>query len=519
MPKSRLAATLRAIHAKAARNHAPPNAGVVALGRRALLAGAAATAGLAATGATLFPRAATAGSEARIAVVGAGLAGLAAAYDLAKAGYRATVYEANTRLGGRCWTIRDVFRNGQIAEHGGEFIDTDHHAMRRLAAELGLTLDDVLAAQPKGTEALYYFDGAPYSVADAARDYVPVYPIIQRQTKAAGNYGYQGANAAARALDAISCADWIARYVPGGLGSAFGKLLANAVTEENAADAGRQTSLALLSLFAPDPRHGFDLYYTGSDQRFHVHGGNDQIPNLLGVMLAGQIQTATALVAIAARPDGKFRLTLARDSAVFDEVFDRVVLALPFSVMRRAVDWSRAGFGRLKQQSILTLPMGSSVKFQVQVERRVWWDAGCNGEIRLEAPGFETTWDVTRAQPGETGIFNFWSGGTRAHYAGTTDPARLARQCLERASILLPGLPHAWNGLMTRDYWRQDPWALGSYVYWPLGYATTLAGIEAVPEGNCFFAGEHTSPNYGFMNAAVSTGQRAARQVLASLAG
>ena len=78
------------------------------------------------------PLPALAAAEARVAIVGAGLAGLTAAHELSKAGLKSTVYEGSTRLGGRCYTIRS-FPN-QIAEHGGEFIDSSHEAIRGLAA-------------------------------------------------------------------------------------------------------------------------------------------------------------------------------------------------------------------------------------------------------------------------------------------------------------------------------------------------------------------------------------------------
>ncbi len=512
MPKSRLLTQLRRIAAETTRDERSA-AGAPPLGRREVLGGLAALG----AAASLAPRPARAATGARVAVVGAGLAGLTAAYDLMQAGIAATVFEGNTRLGGRCFTIRDVFAQGQIGEHGGEFIDTDHHQIRRLARDLGLTLDDVLAAQPAGSDALYFFDGQPYSVAEAARDYLPVYPIVQRQVRALGNFGYRHANAFARALDGISVAQWVELYVPGGGTSKLGRLINNAISEENAADATTLSGISVPGLFAPDPRAGFDLYYTGSDQRFHVHGGNDQIPTLLGAALAPHIQTGTALVAITQFGDGRVRLSLSRDSVVFDQVFDRVILALPFAVMRVGVDYSRAGFRPLKQQAIQLLGMGNSVKFQLQFTGRPWHAAGCTGEIRLETPGYQTTWDVTRAQPGSDGVLNFWSGGAQGTYAGSIDAARLARENMAAAAKLIPGLAAAWTGRMTRDVWARNPWSLGSYSYQPIGYATTVAGIEPEPEGNCFFAGEHTAVNYGYLNAGVSSGQRAARQVLASL--
>ena len=118
-------------------------------------------------------------ATARIAVVGAGLAGLTAAYRLKQAGFEPTVIEGNTRLGGRCLTARDAFAEGQIVERGGEFIDTDHHAIRKLAEDLGLTLYDVLAAQPAGAVPLYRFNGQRYTLADATADFGPVYDMLQ----------------------------------------------------------------------------------------------------------------------------------------------------------------------------------------------------------------------------------------------------------------------------------------------------------------------------------------------------
>jgi monoamine oxidase len=70
-----------------------------------------------------------------VAIVGAGLAGLTCGWRLRQAGIAATVYEASTRLGGRCWTRRGDVAAGQIAEHGGELIDQSHKHIRQLAQE------------------------------------------------------------------------------------------------------------------------------------------------------------------------------------------------------------------------------------------------------------------------------------------------------------------------------------------------------------------------------------------------
>jgi monoamine oxidase len=110
---------------------------------------------------------ALAASAPRVVVVGGGLAGLTAAYRLKQAGINAQLFEASDRLGGRCWTRRGDFAEGQIAEHGGELIDQGHTEIRQLAQELGLNLDNLVAAEVNGTDPFHYFDGQPYSYEEA----------------------------------------------------------------------------------------------------------------------------------------------------------------------------------------------------------------------------------------------------------------------------------------------------------------------------------------------------------------
>src|SRR5471032_2974527 len=79
-----------------------------------------------------------------VLVAGAGLAGLAAAHDLTALGASVTVVDVRDRVGGRVWTIRDGFAERQHAEAGGDMIDGDQHAIRELAAEVGLKLTRIL---------------------------------------------------------------------------------------------------------------------------------------------------------------------------------------------------------------------------------------------------------------------------------------------------------------------------------------------------------------------------------------
>lgn len=497
----------RAERSERARKRSGPQA----VGRRTVLRGAA---GIALTSALPLSSLAT---TARIAVVGAGLAGLTAARELRKAGLNPDVYEGSTRIGGRCYSARGVFGDGQVAEHGGEFIDTGHKEIRDLAKELGLTLDDVLEAIPPNTRSLYVLNGKPYNLVDATRDWQPLYPVLQAQYAALGEYSYRGASADARRFDSMTISQWVEAHVPGGRRGQFGQLIETAFSEENGADPDQQSALNAISVLAAEERSDFNLYNTESDQRFHVRGGNDQIVTLLARSLDDNVRMAAPLIAIATQPDGKVRLSFKRDSGVGDAAYDRVILAIPFSVMRVAVDYKQAGFRPLKNRAIATLPMGASTKFQLQFARRIWTDVGCNGEMRVPSQTFQTTWEVSRAQPGTRGILNFFSGGTRAINAAKTDAVTLASTVMGNAALITPNLSGNWTGLMIKDAWSDNPWSLGGYCYFQPGYQTTLLGIEREREGNCFFAGEHTAEQAAFLNSGVQSGLRAAREVIASL--
>ena len=103
-------------------------------------------------------------SQPKIAIIGAGIAGLNAAYTLKKQGITSDLYEANTRAGGRIFTAQNILNPDLSTELGGEFIDSDHHDMRNLAAEFGFPLLNLYAhSELKLQQNLYYFNGVSYS--------------------------------------------------------------------------------------------------------------------------------------------------------------------------------------------------------------------------------------------------------------------------------------------------------------------------------------------------------------------
>ena len=456
----------------------------------------------------------------RIAVVGAGLAGLTCAYRLKQAGYASTVYEASPdRVGGRCWTIRDFFNDAQVAEHGGELIDQGHTSIRKLSKELGLTLDNLLSAQLNGTEDFFYFDGEAYSFADATDDIKAIWQQLHADVSAASYPTlYNLFTQRGLELDQMSITDYINVYVPAsakgydvgpGIQSKLGQLLDVAYNIEYGAECTVQSSLNMLYLLAYRGQGQLRIF-GASNEKYHVRGGNDQITDALADALSGHIAMSMELTAIAQNGDGTYSLSFRGQPTV---IADRVILALPFSMLR-SVDYSGANFGALKDTAIRNLPMGTNSKLHVQFRDRHWNSLGNNGNTTADT-GYQNTWEVTRAQPGASGILVDYTGGNVGATFGTDTAAR-TQQFLTQIEPVLPGLGAKYSGRSIIDFWPTYPWTKGSYSYWQVGQYTSFSGVEKEQRGKVHFAGEHTSQDFqGYLNGGVETGERAAAEVLA----
>jgi len=485
--------------------------------RRKFLKGAGATV----VGASLLGRLAEPGNArgapppgTRIVVVGAGLAGLTCAYRLQQAGYAAQIFEASGRIGGRCYTGRGDFADGQIYEHGGELIDSNHIEMKQLAQELGFTLDNLYTSETNGTEQLGYFFGQPYTFTQMTNDLKVIWQQIHSDISAAGYpTHYNSYTTRGQQLDQMTLYQWIENYVPGGHNSPLGQMLDVAYNIEYGAETTVQSSLNMLYLLGYTGPGQFRTFGK-SNEKFHVHGGNDQVATTLAARLGSQITTNTPLTAIKLNNDGTYTLTFANGSGSITRVADQVVLALPFSLLR-SVDFSKAGFNQVKTWAINELGMGTNSKVHVQFNSRFWRDQGCTGETYSDT-GYQNTWEVSRAQPGNSGILVWYTGGKPGVAVGnSTVQTQVQKNFLPQIEPVLPGATAQWNGKAVRDYWTGYAWTKGSYSYWKAGQYTRFSGAEYEQSGNVHFAGEHTSQDFqGYLQGAVQTGERAASEIL-----
>jgi monoamine oxidase len=484
------------------------SAGAALRTRREFIAGGAAAtaaAALAAHPAAGLARALRARSQPRIAIVGAGLAGLRCAHLLFTARpdrpILSTVYEANAeRAGGRCWTLRSFFADGLITEHGGQLINTDQTAVRGLAALLGLQEEDVNGGNLFEGEEVFFIDEAPYLLTEANADWerigYPTFRAARREMRT---------EAGAARLDAMSVPEWL-ESTEIGAHSRFGKLMqANTVTE-NGGDPADQSALDLIVLLTDNPRSSVVPL-----------GGDDQLP-------PETVQHNHVLVAVSVNTDETVTLTFEVAGAHSAVVADFVVFALPFSTLRD-VDLKLSGMSQTKRTVIETMGMGTNAKVHLELMHKTWPALGFSGATYGEWHRLACGWDdcVPLGPDAAPALYVAFPGG-RVGLSGLTGaahgpaPAADATWALTEIDNVFPGTSAAYTGVAYEDHWALDPWVKGAYSYYRVGQATSYGTLAQAPEGAYLFAGEQTSSeNIGFLDGAVETGEDAAKTLLRRL--
>ncbi|MFE5118055.1 flavin monoamine oxidase family protein [Streptomyces sp. NPDC056669] len=450
--------------------------------------------------------------DARVVVIGAGLAGLTAAYRLARRGVHVQVFEArDDRVGGRCWTARG-FSSDQIAEHGGERIDTRHTHIRKLAGELGLELEEENPDRRHGKRGITFLQGAVRDDTAIYKDLDLVLKRLRADAKRIGSYFADRASRAARDFDQLSVRDWLQANVPGGMSSLLGSSIACGVSTFFGNDAAELSAINLIEQNA-----GVDD--GTADEKYHVKGGNDLIPNGLAARLPKPALHFDAPLLAVRRTGDTYRL---RFGGIRGEVIaDRVVFALPFTTLRR-VDLEDSGLSARKREVIDNHGMGTDAKLMLQFDRQFYQFDDFSGSIKADNPQM-STWDTSSYQTGAEGLLTLFVGGWSGASFPTAKPhgepsAAVTGSALGHLEALVPGLKDAYNGHGWLDSWVDDPWARGSYASYRPGQYTKYWGWTGRPEGRLHFAGEHTSTHsQGYLNGAVESGERVAREVLTAL--
>ncbi|GIH74444.1 flavin monoamine oxidase family protein [Planobispora longispora] len=512
-----------------ARRELLKRAALLGLGAAAL--GAQAAAARPARADTVTPQAGPL-KPARVAVIGAGIAGLTAALTLRDAGATPVVYEANaSRVGGRMYSQRSLWAGGQTSEIGGELIDVEHKKMLELCRRFDLPTRNFAGAGPNGAEEILHVNGAYYPRSQADEDFKDVYHALHSDLMAAGEVMWNQTTPEGTALDNMSIRQWIDSRVPGGYASDLGRFLDVAYNVEYGAETVNQSSLALVLLMGYQPNPGHFNVWGLSDERYHIVGGNDQLPQAMAASLPpGSLQLGWTLLAVRANSDGTQTLTFDEGGATRTVTADHTIITVPLPILQ-GLDLSRAGFDARMTNLLRDARMGHVTKLNMQFSARTWlgtgpWPGVSAGDCFTDLP-FQQCWDTTKDQAGTTGVLIQYGGGDAARALNPSTPfpthadayvRTLVPTVLTQIDKVFPGTKAKWNGRAQLSAWHKNPHALGAYSYWPVGYLHRYAGYEGVRQGNVHLAGEHCSYDFqGFMNGGATEGERAAGEVIADL--
>ena len=455
-------------------------------------------------------------SSQRVIVVGAGLAGLAAAHELVRAGHDVTVVEAQSRAGGRVYTMRKPFTDELYAEAGAMFAGGPH--VGRFAEELGVEFVSPGTGSGGSGVFQYVVRGERFPIPRGDEAAEPDWPLplteAERRMGLDGRWGEDVMNAVPeignpfdpawppeelRKYDDMSFADYLASR---GASPAAISLLRLDVLDMYGQGFESVSALAFLRDWAG--RRYMDSGATGGV----VPGGTDRFPAVMAAKLEERIEYDAEALRLEQDDDG-VRLVCRRGGREWTLTGDRLVCTLPFPVLRR-LEISPA-LPADKRSAIDTLPYSTITRVYLQVDRRFWEERGLNGagwsdggvpRVLVQPMGRRTTGAVLEAHTGK-------AAGSRL--AGLREEERIAFAARELEAFH-PGLgKHLETG--TSWAWSEDPWARGGYASFAPGQIFAFLPVIARPEGRMHFAGEHTSRLSTSMDGALESGVRAAEEI------
>ncbi len=484
------------------------------LNRRDVLAGLAAM-GLASAwdGSAL----AAAGRTSRIAIIGAGLAGLVALDRLVAAGLDATIYEARGRIGGRVLTSTGLPETNLYVEDGAHLVNTNHTDILALARRFNIGLIDrgAMVARER-----FVVDGVELSEAVLIAEFRPLAARIAADATLVDEDFERNAPR----FDAMS----VRQYLDGAGAAATPRaraLVEATIRTEYGSEPG---DVSALELFFNLPAIADDrvALISGSDERYSLAGGSSTIPRALAEPLMDRIRTGHALLSV--RRKGKaLVLAFANGQSV---TADRVIITVPAQILR-TIDFGDTlppAWQALTQE----FSCGRNEKINAGYATRPWEPlvgaGGAAWAARTGEPGlFSEFWGASAGQDSvPEGVLTWFFGGSQVSGLQDLGPEGILRACEREIAPAVPGLAAR---TLRRTAWAADPYAQGAYSRFLPGQLTRYAAhfwsedddgkvTAPLPSGAILFAGEHLSDSHtGYMNGAAQTGRLAADQIIAGV--
>ena len=439
-----------------------------------------------------------------VLVIGAGLAGLVAAYRLREAGKRVTIIEARDRSGGRVRTLRGFFDEGIYGELGAARIAETHEYVLHWLNDLRLSL-------------------VPFAP-DTGSSVLAVGGIHARSDAAAGEKLVAGLHPDERNLPAPELLRKYVAGVPEELGAsdvnladprwhAYDRLTWPAWL----ASQGASPAAIRLIMLGGDSSEFSALFmlqqimlHRDSRQYFKIEGGMDRLPRGIAASAGVPIRYDCRLtkLEISGREVRAHCLNGGNTDVL---AADRAVLALPFSMLRKvAID---PPFPPEKMRIINQLTYFDASRFLLQTRTRFWPPEGLNGSARTDGPA--DIWDMSFGQRAKSGLISLTTGNDQieAKLTKLADTGQTAFG-IRLAAEAFPEMA-TQTGKSFVQIWGEDPFAGGAFSVFKPGQMSAWAEVMGKPWGRVHFAGEHLSPWNGWMEGALWSGERVAQEIIA----
>lgn len=443
----------------------------------------------------------------RVIVIGAGIAGLVAAYELLRAGHDPVLLEARPRVGGRIYTLRDPFAHGLHAEVGAMRIPKAHDLTLAYVKGFKLKTLPFTMGNPK---AYYHIGGVRRRIGEAdpgalgfelaaherGKTYAELWAAaIRPLLKRLADEGPRAWNWIVENHDHYSTREFLeASGWSEGAIEMFG-LFANQEALMNA---------SFLELF----REEAGQFY---EDMVQIEGGMDLLPRAFMPALAGRIRFGTRVVALEQDENGvsvHYR-TAARRQA---EKGDYAIVTLPFSVLRH-ID-ATPHFSRAKQRAIRQLHYDASAKILAQCRRRFWEidDGIFGGGSITDLPIRNVFYPEQGRETGRGVLLASYTWSEDAQRWGSLSPADRIAEAVDQLARIHPQIESEFEAGASW-MWHDDEFAGGAFALFDPGQQTLLHEAIVAPEGRFHFAGEHASLAHAWIQGSIESGLRAAKEV------
>jgi monoamine oxidase len=447
-----------------------------------------------------------AGRRKKVVIVGAGVAGLVAGYELKRAGHNPVILEGQQRVGGRVYTLRQPFTEGLYADVGAMRIPRAHLLTLEYIAKFGLKTNDFTMDNPN---AYYYIGGQKiriaegnanpsllgFDVSDEERGHTagmlwmktirPLLDILEKGGEAAWDE-------IVSRYDQYSTREFLeANGWSEGAIEMYG-LVANQEAVMNS---------SFLEVFREDSGN----YYTNMVE---IQGGTDRLPHAFLPELKDHIRFGAKMIAIDQSPD---EVTIHYQTAAgrFKETGDYAIITIPFPVLRH-VEVLKP-FTRAKQRAIRQLHYDASAKILFQCKRRFWEeDEGIfGGGTMTDLPIRNLYYPDHGRETGRGVILASYTWSEDAQRWGSLFHHDRIEQALEDVAQIHPQINQEFE-VGASWMWHDDEYAGGAFALFDPEQQTLLYEPIIAPEGRIHFGGEHTSLHHAWIQGAIESGLREA---------